>query len=194
VTSGLTQDEQQSLLRLARASLRQKLHADRSLDDELERTTVTPALRETRGAFVTLRRRMDKGSEPLRGCIGSMTSREPLYRSVIELAQKSAFEDPRFPPLVADELVATRIEISALTPMPHVDGHREILIGRHGVQLKKDACEAVFLPQVAVEHGWTVETLLRQLALKAGLGENDWHDAKLSVFEAQVFGEPKSGG
>jgi AmmeMemoRadiSam system protein A len=194
VKDELSRDEQASLLRLARAALRQKLHADGALDRELERTELTPALCEPRGAFVSLKQPTQKGPEKLRGCIGSMSSREPLYRDVIELVKRSAFEDPRFSPMVADELAGVRIEISALTPMRAVAGHEEVVIGRHGVQLEKGPARAVFLPQVAVEHGWTLETMMRQLAIKAGLAADGWRDAKFRVFEAQVFGEPKPTG
>jgi len=187
----LTQDDRRNLLRLARAALRQKLCGDNSVEDTLESTTITAGLAEPRGAFVTLKQRTAKG-EALRGCIGSMTSRVPLYRNVIELACKSALEDPRFPPLVAADLVGTRIEISALTPMHDITDPREIEIGRHGVQMRLGAAGAVFLPQVAVEQRWNVEKLLQQLARKAGRKEDDWRDARLSVFEAEVFGEPKS--
>ena len=62
------------------------------------------------------------------------------------------------------------------------------------MQIKKEAAGAVFLPQVAVEQGWNVEKLLQQLARKAGLREDDWPSARLSVFEAHVFGEPKPAG
>jgi AmmeMemoRadiSam system protein A len=194
VKDDLSPDEQASLLRLARAALRQKLHADGALDRELERTELTPALREPRGAFVSLKQPTQKGPEKLRGCIGSMASRQPLHRTVVDLANRSAFEDPRFAPMVADELPGVRIEISALTPMRAVAGHEEIVLGRHGVELEKGTARAVFLPQVAVEHGWTLETLLKQLALKAGLAADGWRGAKFRVFKAQVFGEPKSTG
>jgi AmmeMemoRadiSam system protein A len=186
----LNEDDRRNLLRLARASLRQKLTEDGSLDRELERTRPTPALSERRGSFVTLKQRASGGGETLRGCIGSLTAREPLYRSVVDLARKAAFEDPRFSPLTVEELPGVRIEISALTPFAPISDHEEIVIGRHGVDLRKRDAGAVFLPQVAVEHAWDRETLLRQLALKAGLGEDDWRDAELRVFEAQVFGEP----
>lgn len=194
MTDELTRDEQKSLLRLARAALSQKLHADGALDRELARTELTPALCEPRGAFVSLKQPTLKGPEKLRGCIGSMASREPLHRTVVELANRSAFEDPRFAPMVADELPGVRIEVSVLTPMRAVAGHEEIVIGRHGVQLEKGTARAVFLPQVAVEHGWNLETLLKHLAVKAGLAEDGWHGAEFRVFEAQVFGEPKPTG
>jgi AMMECR1 domain-containing protein len=136
VTDTLTRDEQKSLLRLARAALSQKLHADGALDRELARTELTPALCEPRGAFVSLKQPTPKGPEMLRGCIGSMASREPLHRTVVELANRSAFEDPRFAPMVADELSGVRIEVSVRTPMRAVAGHAELGIGRRVPRLR----------------------------------------------------------
>jgi AMMECR1 domain-containing protein len=49
---------------------------------------------------------------------------------------------------------------------------------------------AVFLPQVAPEQGWDVETMLSHLSLKAGLPKDAWREgARFEVFEAIVFGE-----
>ena len=106
------------------------------------------------------------------------------------LAVQSAFADPRFPPLRADEFEAVTIEISVLTPRRDVGSWREIEIGRHGMTLEKRGRAAVFLPQVAPEQGWTLEQTLTHLALKAGLGPDDWRSGtSFTVFEAIVFGE-----
>ena len=56
--------------------------------------------------------------------------------------------------------------------------------------MNKGGASAVFLPQVAGERGWSVEQLLSQLSLKAGLSRDGWVGGKLSVFRAEVFGEP----
>jgi AmmeMemoRadiSam system protein A len=115
----------------------------------------------------------------------------PLYLRVVELAPKAALHDPRFSPVDKDELPATRLEISVLAaPRPLVDA-RDLVLGRDGVELKKGSAHAVFLPQVAPEHGWDRNKLLQQLALKAGLPEDGWRDAELSVFRGEVFGEPR---
>jgi AmmeMemoRadiSam system protein A len=190
VSTPLDEAARDRLLRLARAALQQRLRSDGALDRELARGEPTPALRESRGAFVSLKRPGPGGSESIRGCIGTMVPRRPLYESVIEMAGKAAFEDPRFDPMVADELRDVRIEISVLTPLRSVASPEAIEIGRHGIQLRRGTAGAVFLPQVATEYGWSRETLLRQLSLKAGLAEEAWRAAELSVFEAEVFGEP----
>jgi AmmeMemoRadiSam system protein A len=192
----LNRDEQRSLLGLARASIQQTIRRDQTLEALVEQTQLTPGLCETRGAFVSLKQPPKKGQrkESLRGCIGCIVSREALHRTVIDLASKAAFHDPRFSPLVADELSTVRIEISVLTPMRPLGNADDLVVGRDGVHLSKGAASAVFLPQVAPEHGWTADVLLRQLALKAGLPQDAWREADLEVFTAEVFREHENMG
>lgn len=55
---------------------------------------LTEILKKKRGAFVTL-----KKHGRLRGCIGYIEARNPLYKTTEEMAVAAAFNDPRFPPL-----------------------------------------------------------------------------------------------
>lgn len=186
---GLSKEEKTSLLGLARAAIHARLHGDGEVEHALARTRLSARLETPTACFVTL---SEAGPEPrgrLRGCIGSMEPREPLYRAVMNTATRSAFGDPRFPAVRADELPRLRIEISVLGPVQPVDGPDQILIGRHGVELEKEGRRAVFLPQVPVEHAWDVDELLEQLAIKAGLPRNGWRGARLATFRAEVFGE-----
>jgi AmmeMemoRadiSam system protein A len=128
----------------------------------------------------------------LRGCIGEIAPDRELHRVVRDHALNAAFKDPRFTPLSPAELPEIVIEISALTPPVEIESWREIEIGRHGVVLSKNGRSAVFLPQVAPEQGWDVETTLKYLSQKAGLPPDAWRDgARFEVFEAVVFGEKK---
>lgn len=142
-------------------------------------------LTEPRGVFVTLTR-----GGRLRGCIGMIEAVAPLGEAVQDNALAAAFRDSRFEPLMDDELPQTDIEVSVLTPMRRVAGFDSIETPRHGVLLRKAGRRAVFLPQVAAEQGWDRDTTLRHLALKAGLGPDDWREgAEFSVFEAEVIPE-----
>jgi AmmeMemoRadiSam system protein A len=126
----------------------------------------------------------------LRGCIGHMAEDSPLGRTVGMVALQSAFQDRRFSPLQPGELEQVDIEISVLTPYRPVSGPDAIVLGRDGVVLRKRGRSAVFLPQVAVEQGWTREQMLDQLCLKAGLARGDWRQgAELLTFRAEVFAE-----
>ena len=146
-------------------------------------TPLSGALGEPRGAFVTLHR-----DDDLRGCIGFIESDKPLALTVFEAARGAAVGDPRFAPVRPDELVFLDLEISALTPLEEVSGPEAIEVGRHGILLECHGSQAVFLPQVAPEQGWDLETTLDQLARKAGLEPGAWRaGARFQVFEAEVF-------
>jgi hypothetical protein len=176
----LSVEDQQWLLRLARMTLN-RLSAPG--DDELGE--IPPAVREPRGAFVTLKKR-----GALRGCIGYMSGIKPLYRTVIENTLNAALNDHRFPPVTKDETGQLEIEISVLTPLREVPGPEYFEVGRHGIQIRKGVRSAVFLPQVAPEQGWDRETTFKYLCMKAGLPPDAWKsDTRFYVFEAQMFHE-----
>ena len=66
----------------------------------------------------------------------------------------------------------------------------DIRIGTDGVVLRKDGKSAVFLPQVAPEQGWDLETTLKHLSMKAGLPTDARKEgATFLTFQADVFGE-----
>ncbi len=143
------------------------------------------ALREVRGAFVTLRARGE-----LRGCIGHTIGRLPLAAAVRTLAVSAACRDPRFPPLQREELAALAVEVSVLSPLGLADPAR-IEVGAHGLVIEHQGRSGLLLPQVAAERGWDAATFLRATCRKAGLPEEVWRDAgaRLSWFTCQAFAE-----
>jgi len=192
VSGPLAPADRRTLLGLARAAILDRLRSDGTLERFRREARITPALEETRGAFVSLHVADRDDSAPtrrLRGCIGTIRPEEALHLNVVRNAVHSAFDDPRFPPLVDDEYARLHVEISALTPVEPAGDPESIVPGRDGVILNHAAGSAVFLPQVAVEQGWDARALLENLALKAGLPRDAWRDARIEVFEAEVFGE-----
>ncbi len=143
-------------------------------------------LRDTFGAFVTLKK---KGQ--LRGCIGNIIGREPLYLTIPRLALEAAVHDPRFYPLECGEMSEVIFEISVLTHPAVVGSYEEIVIGRDGILLVCENTSSVFLPQVAAEQKWDLNTTLDHLCIKAGLHPGRWKDPGCSfeVFQAEVFSE-----
>jgi AmmeMemoRadiSam system protein B/AmmeMemoRadiSam system protein A len=181
----LSEEDKKQLLALARRSLLHYL--DKRQIPEISELNIEPskAISENRAAFVTL-----KKNSYLRGCIGDLLPRQPLYKSVIQNAVNAGFYDRRFTPLGKSEYDKITIEISALTPPLPVASPDEIKLGIDGVILKKNARSAVFLPQVATEQGWNLEQMLTHLSLKAGLPSDAWkNNAYFLVFQAEVFGE-----
>lgn len=127
----------------------------------------------------------------LRGCIGYIQGFKPLKNALFDMAEAAAFQDYRFMPLREDELDMIEIEISILTELTEVDDYHKIIIGTDGILLKQGRHQAVFLPQVAPEQGWDLETTLKHLCRKAGLPPNAYKDATTTfeVFQADVFSE-----
>jgi AmmeMemoRadiSam system protein A len=180
VDLGLTEEEKINLREIA-----QTVIGNRVLNKPLPKFEgKTEKLNEKRGAFVTLH----KGGL-LRGCIGNIRGRHPLYQTVAQMAEEAAFNDPRFPPLSKEELTDVDIEISALTPLRRIEDVEEITVGRDGIYIEKGFFSGLLLPQVATEHDWDRQTFLEQTCFKAGLHKDAWKekDTKIYVFSADIF-------
>ena len=178
----LAADEQRELLRIARATLREHARTGRFPPGKPHRETLlAPA-----AVFVTLH-----AGDQLRGCIGTTTPSEPIYRAVQEMVIAAATRDPRFPPVAPDELAAIEIEISVLGPLRKIAGVADIVIGRDGLVVEGRGHRGLLLPQVAVESGWTAQAFLERTCQKAGLPRDAWQggDLELFVFPTQVFSE-----
>src|SRR5208337_4190150 len=180
----LTPAEKQELLKIARTSVEtavreKKLYTPPANEPE--------ALRNARGAFVTLKEHGD-----LRGCIGYMSPMKPLDETVRDVAAFAALEDRRFRPVGENELAILEYEISVLSPLRKVEDINQIHVGQHGLLIRKGDYEGVLLPQVPTEEGWDRDTFLKQVCVKAGLPEQAWkdEDADLFMFSALVFAEP----
>lgn len=183
----LTPERERDLLRLARERIEEKIFGTPS--PAWEKLKGEKWLGEKSGLFVTLKKHDD-----LRGCIGAIIGERPLGETVRDMAIQSAFFDPRFPAVEAEELPDIAIEISLLTPLAPVGSWRDIVIGRDGMMLSWHGRQALFLPQVAPEQGWDLETTLTHLAHKAGLPAGIWRepDCRFKTFQAIVFGEKES--
>jgi MEMO1 family protein len=178
-----TDAEKKKLFEIAWNSVRMKLDGKRPvLPDE---KSLTPALMTPMGAFVTL-----KIGGNLRGCIGRFISSSPLYEVVQASALSSAFEDPRFEPVTKEELKKISMEITAIGPLKKINSISEIVLGRHGIYIKKGSSTGTMLPQVATENHWTVEQFLGYTSRdKAGIGWDGWKDADIFIYEGIVLEE-----
>lgn len=144
-------------------------------------------LEEPSGAFVTLHTH----GGMLRGCIGSIEAVAPLHEAVAQNAINAAFRDPRFNPLAPSELPHVAIEISVMSPLEPVLDIEEIVVGTHGLVVRRGFRGGLLLPQVASERGWDRATFLSQTCAKAGLPADSWRRKEVEIqrFSAEVFGE-----
>ena len=196
--TSLTAAERETLLRIARGTVETYVKERRVLG--LEGYALTPALREHRGAFVTLTNPAASNPvhpEPLRGCIGNFVSQQSLAETVRDMAVDACSRDGRFPPVSSRELKDVRIEISALSPLTPIADPLSIRKGVHGVYIRARSGfgGGTYLPQVWSEHFpdrdaeyfWT--HLCRD---KAGLPGDAWRHPdryEVLVYTADVFGE-----
>lgn len=179
----LSKEQKGKLLKLARTTMEK--YINQGIIPKFE--DKDPVFMEHFGAFVTIHK---KGS--LRGCIGIIEGRQPLFETIIEMAIEASRNDPRFDPVMPDEIKDIDVEISVLTPKRRVNSIDEIELGKHGVIVKRGFAGGVYLPQVATETGWTKEQFMASLCSgKAGLSADAYKDPKteIYVFEAEVFGE-----
>lgn len=178
-----TDEEKDLLFKLARNSIQSVLF--QNIKSGIDEKSVPKKFKVPMGAFVTI-----KINGALRGCIGRFISPDPLYEVVMASAKSSAFEDPRFAPLTKEEYIKTEIEITVLGPLKRINDKSEIVLGKHGIYIKKDSRSGTMLPQVATENGWTVEEFLGYTSRdKAGLGWDGWKDAELYIYDGVVLEE-----
>jgi uncharacterized protein len=152
---------------------------------------------ERRGVFVTL---TTHPGERLRGCIGFPMPIFPLRSAIPRAAWAAAREDPRFPPVEADELARIALELSILTvptPIPPgADRARSVRVGRDGLIVETSTHSGLLLPQVAAEEGWDAERFLAETCRKAGLPVGAWRldGTRVRTFQAELFRERAPGG
>lgn len=149
---------------------------------------------ERRAAFVTLTKH-----GRLRGCVGQIEARLPLYEAVRDATQAAAFNDNRFAPLEPSEVGEVRIELSLLSPIQWLEVHSEdealavIRPGVDGVLLRCGGRSGLFLPEM-----WKQlpdpKVFLALLKRKAGLPSDRWlPETQVGRFTAEVFDEPEDG-
>jgi AmmeMemoRadiSam system protein A len=189
----VTSEDQRALVRLARQTIEEVVRHGRL--PEVDAGQFSERLRERSGCFVTL-----EIDHRLRGCIGHIIPREPLYEAVLHNARNAATQDTRFDPVSVEELSQIEVEVSVLTvPQPlSFDSPEDLLAKlrpRHdGVVLSMGLRRATFLPQV-----WDKlpqpETFLQHLSNKAGLGPDGWRspNANVSIYHVEAFTESELG-
>ncbi|MEJ2523466.1 MAG: AmmeMemoRadiSam system protein A [Gammaproteobacteria bacterium] len=152
---------------------------------------LAPRLRVPGASFVSL---YQEGR--LRGCCGHLAPTGPLGLDVWRAARASAYGDPRFPPVAAEEVTTLSMDVSILGEPEPVAARNEAELRSvlrpeiDGLVVSFGERRATFLPQV-----W--ETLpdpvdfLRELRRKAGLPADFWHETlRWSRYQVRVFRDP----
>ena len=196
----LTLDEGKYLVKLARRAIYEYVVNGRKIEPPSDAPRRLFDLNY--GVFTTLEVYHGPDLTELRGCIGFPQGGMPLVKSVIESAIAAATEDPRFEPVKPSELDRIVIEVSVLSPLEElkVSSPREylskIIIGKHGLVVKRGIFSGLLLPQVPVEYCWDVVTFLNEVCEKALMPITCWTDeyTTIYIFEAQIFKELTPNG
>jgi len=151
-----------------------------------------PPFDKKMGVFVTINKNGD-----LRGCIGYPYPIKELGDAIVDSAISAATQDPRFPPVRADELDQINLEVTILSEPQRLnvkdrkDLPKMIKIGQDGLIVKKGFYQGLLLPQVPIEWEWDPEEFLCQTCFKAGLPPDCWldKDTEIYKFEGQIFEE-----
>jgi AmmeMemoRadiSam system radical SAM enzyme/AmmeMemoRadiSam system protein B/AmmeMemoRadiSam system protein A len=140
------------------------------------------------GAFVSLKR-----GRHLRSCCGLIGQTVPLRHALEHAAERTIWEDERFPPVSPTELEHLHMEVWVLfNPEPVLargeERLRAVTIGKHGIKIVQGQASGLFLPSVAVENEWDALKFLERVCAKAGLPSGAWKEdsATLFTFEGLV--------
>mgnify|MGYP000152544415 CR=1 FL=1 len=168
----LTDKQHQLLTDIARKSIKHGLEKGTPLAINI--TEIPEDLTVARASFVTL----EKHGQ-LRGCIGMLEARRPLIEDIAYNSFAAAFSDPRFPPLIEDELNDLNIHLSILSPSEPIPCRSEAELIEQlrpnidGLILDDGQHRATFLPSVWESLPNPID-FIHQLKIKAGLSENYW--------------------
>jgi uncharacterized protein (TIGR00296 family) len=121
--------------------------------------------------FVTWNKTSPNTAPRLRGCIGTFES-QPLAQGLASYALTSALGDTRFNPVTLSELPKLEVSVTLLTDFETCSDPMDWELGVHGLKVSfyhhHKRYGATYLPDVAVEQGWTKEETLLSLMRKAG--------------------------
>jgi len=177
----ITEAEKSTLLSLAGRAIAEKIAPQ--IPPSSAMPDLTETLQRKCGAFVSL-----YVNQKLRGCIGTFSEEEALFKNVESMAISAAINDSRFTSIHPHELSQLELEISILTPRQRISDPSEIVIGLHGIYIKLGSNRGTLLPQVAVAQNWTVKEFLGNCSrYKAGIGWDGWKAAEIYTYEAIVF-------
>ncbi|KAK2808388.1 hypothetical protein FQN50_004773 [Emmonsiellopsis sp. PD_5] len=134
-------------------------------------TYSTVAADVTYPLFVTWNTLSRNGHKSLRGCIGTFEPQELAF-GLKSYALTSAFNDTRFSPIHPSLLPSLSCSLTLLSTFEPCTNALDWVLGTHGLRIsfthRGRRYGATYLPDVAVEQGWTKEETVESLMRKAG--------------------------
>ena len=198
----LSEPEGDAVVRLARRAVSSYLDYGKIIEPA---SPVPSSFRQRARVFVTILSSPPVGKEmlqELRGCIGYLDARQSLGKATINAAINAATTDPRFPPMISNDLGKVIFEVSILNEPSQIklsrrsDYPKSITIGEDGLIVAKAQSRGILLPEVPVEWDWTPEEFLGHCCLKAGLYSDAWLEPETKVykFQSEIYREVEPMG
>jgi AmmeMemoRadiSam system protein A len=157
--------EESYLVRIARQTL-ENYYATGKLQIP-EDKDIPPEFAGKAGAFVSLKKHGN-----LRGCIGTITGQyKNVVAEVVHNAISAATRDPRFYPVVREELADLSYSVDVLGPPEIVSGLEELDPKNYGVIVRSGRRSGLLLPDL--EGVDTVEEQVSIARQKAGIGPDE---------------------
>lgn len=189
-TARLGDPMRRALIEIAKSVVRQSVANGGKMPRLAANGPIPRPLLAQRASFVTL-----KIGNQLRGCRGSIVPSRALAVDVADHAWRSAFDDPRFHPLRADEAERLNFHISILSsPRKIPCASEEELIAAlrpdaDGVILRDGTKRGLFLPSVW-EQVPDPKMFVGHLKVKAGLTADHWTPTTEAFrFSTESFGD-----
>ena len=160
--------EHHPLVELAQRTIETYVREGRTIDPP---EVLSPEMRDQAGTFVSLHDR----SGALRGCIGTFVpTRFNVALEVIHNAISAATKDPRFPPVMPNELDGLDVKVDVLSEPEPVPGPEVLDAKQYGVIVQATQGwhrRGLLLPDL--EGVDTVQEQIRICRLKAGIGPDE---------------------
>jgi AmmeMemoRadiSam system protein A len=154
--------EHHPLVELARRTIETYVREGKTIDPPEE---LTPEMEQRAGTFVSLHDRQGR----LRGCIGTfLATRANVASEVIHNAIAASTSDPRFPPVMSNELSGLDVKVDVLSEPEPVSGPESLDPKQYGVIVQAKQGwhrRGLLLPDL--EGVDTVEEQIRICRLKA---------------------------
>jgi AmmeMemoRadiSam system protein A len=129
------------LVQLARRTIESYIREGKKISPPAE---LTPEMKQKAGVFVSLHRQGE-----LRGCIGTFApTTANVAAEIISNAISAATRDPRFPPMMADELADLEISVDVLGEPEPVKSERDLDAKKYGVIVKAGGRSGLLLPDL----------------------------------------------
>jgi MEMO1 family protein len=115
------------------------------------------------GTFVSIHK-----EGQLRGCIGTISAAQPtVAEEIIHNAVSASTQDPRFPPVSADELDTLVYSVDVLGPTEKIASSKELNVKKYGVVVTKGYRRGLLLPNLETVH--TVKQQIDIACRKGGI-------------------------